>query len=154
TNLTIDDSGDSTARTATITSSAVTGLAPAAINYSGAVNLTVHGGTPAHTFQVHSTLGGRTTSVQTGDGADIVNGRGTVGTLDVANHASTSNDAVNIGSVSGTLPGIPGPFTAPHASGLTALVVNDAGDTTGRTVTITNSSVTGIAPGAINYTAG
>jgi Ca2+-binding RTX toxin-like protein len=145
TTLNVDDSGDTTGRTVTVTSSSVSGTwAPAAINYTGghvsALNLL--GGDGGNTFNVLSTASGTTTAINVND-----------------TKTASTNNAVNIGSLApslgGALANIAGPVNVSNSSGTTALVLDDSGDTAGRTVTVTNNSISGTwAPAAINYTPG
>jgi hypothetical protein len=68
TNLTIDDSGDTLARTVTVTKAAVTGLGnPAPIEYHfGVSSLTINGSKGASTYTVPSTQGGTATTLNAG----------------------------------------------------------------------------------------
>ncbi|MCW3063084.1 MAG: hypothetical protein JWN32_256 [Solirubrobacterales bacterium] len=52
TTLTLNDASDPTARAVTVGTTAVTGLAPAPINYTGVPALTIDGGSPSDTFTV------------------------------------------------------------------------------------------------------
>jgi hypothetical protein len=144
TTLNVDDSGDATGQTVTVTNSSISGTwSPAAINYSNglfgtisAVNL--YGGSGGNTFNVQSTLGTATTSINTDD------------TL------TASANTVNIGSAApslgGTLANIAGPLNVSNFSGSTTLNVDDSGDGTGQTATVTSGSITGTwSPAAINY---
>jgi hypothetical protein len=136
--LNVGDEGDSAGLTATITNNAITGLAPAAITYSAgpvsAVNIT--GGT----------------------GNDVFNVQSTASTTPLTIDGSNGSDTVNVGSTApalgGTVANIAGSISVGNTSGQTALVVDDSGDATGQTVSVTSSAVTGLAPAAINYTAG
>jgi hypothetical protein len=57
------------------------------------------------------------------------------------------------GSLGGTLTNIAGSVKVSNSSGTTALTLDDSGDTTVRTATITSAAVTGTwSPGAIDYT--
>jgi Ca2+-binding RTX toxin-like protein len=152
TTLNIDDTGYTAARTATITGNSITGLAPAAINYTaGQVSaLQISGGRGGNTFTVQNTGSGTSTTLNSGTGGDTVNVRATTGPLNIEGNAGS--DAVNIGSASGTLLGITGPVSVANSSGTTALTVNDSGETSARTATITDGSITGLAPAAISYT--
>jgi hypothetical protein len=136
--LNIDDTADTVKRIATVTNSSVTGLAPASISFdrSSLTQLNIAGGSGGNTFNVQSTAAGTTTSLNAGDGQ--------------------ATDTVNIGSLApslgGTLANIAGPVSLSNSSGTTALVLDDSGDATARTATITNNSVTGTwSPGAVNY---
>jgi acrosin len=160
TQLIVDDSGDSTGRTATITNSSLTGLSPAAISYSspglfgpGVNSLEVDGGSGGNTFNILSTAAGTPVSIFSGTGNDAVNVQATSGS--VAIDGENGQDVVTIGSLApslgGTLTNIAGPVSVSNTSGSTSLIVDDSGDSTGQTATITNSSVTGLSPAAISY---
>jgi hypothetical protein len=149
--LTIDDSGDVAAKTATMTSSALTGLAPAVINYANLSALTVDGGSGGNTFTVASTP--VATALNSGTGNDSVNVQGTANPLTVQGQAGS--DTVVIGSLApalgGTLAGLTAAVTIGNAAGSTALRVDDSGDAAAKTTTITSSAITGLAPATISY---
>jgi hypothetical protein len=154
TTLNVDDSGDSSPQTATITSSSITGLAPAAINYSGVSTLTIGGGSGGNTFNVQSTASGTTTNLDSGTGKDAVNVQETFGPLNV--NGENGTDTVILGSLApslgGTLANITGPVSVANTKGTTALTVDDSGDSSPKTaVTITSGSITGLAPATISY---
>src|SRR5207237_8057224 len=74
----VDDSADPIGRVASIGASAVTGLAPAAMNYPAAVTLTVNGGSGADTVTVTNTSPGAfgsssSTTLNAGGGNAIIN---------------------------------------------------------------------------------
>ena len=143
--IVVNDSADTAARTATLSTfvsgganwGAITGLAPAAIDYkyasTGAVNIT------------------------TGSGGDVVN----VLTTGVPTGLSTSGgvDTVNVGNA-GSVQGILGALTVRNPPSFDTLNINDSADTTARTVVLNSSgsvgtngaTITGLAPAAINYT--
>jgi hypothetical protein len=147
TTLTLDDSGDTTAQTFTVTSGSITGTAfPGAINYNGnngghevtAIHLLGGGG--GNTVNVQSTAPGTPVSINT----------------DTLTANTPNNNHVNIGSTAstlgGTLANIAGPVNVSSSSGTTTLTIDDSGDTTGQTFTVTNNSITGTGfTGPINY---
>jgi hypothetical protein len=167
--LTVDDGGDTTGRTATLANvpffgtflGGITGLAPAAIEWiptgspSGDVTgLTVYGGSGGNTFTVTGTSNFSTaTTLSTGTGNDTVNVENTTGTLTVNNPGG--QDQVYVGSkgstLGGNVQGIAGPVSVQGAGG-DLLVVDDSGDITGRTATLANGSLTGLAPAPISWT--
>jgi hypothetical protein len=161
TSLIVDDGGDTTGRTATMSGSRITGLAPATISWvptssatHGVTDLTVYGGSGGNTFTVTGTSNFYNyTLLNTGTGADYVNVEGTTGTLDVYNPAG-GRDTTYIGSngssLGGTVQTINGPVYA-YGAGPTQLLVDDSGDTTGRTATLSDGSITGLAPATINW---
>jgi hypothetical protein len=169
TGLNVDDGGDTTGRTATLSNApffsgflgGITGLAPAPIEWiptstaSGGVNgLTVYGGSGGNTFTVTGTsnfYSGMTLS--TGTGNDTVNVENTTGVLDLYNPGGL--DRVWVGSngsaLGGNVQGIGGPVNV-YGPGATILSVDDSGDTTGRMAKLSNGALTGLAPANIYWT--
>jgi hypothetical protein len=140
--LNLNDTADTAARVATVTSTAVTGLAPATISFdlNSLKQLSILGGSGGNTVNVQSTAAGTTTSIDTDHNTNI----------------GSTNNTVNIGSIApslgGTLATIAGPVNVSNSSGTMALVLDDSGDITTRTATITSTSVTGTwSAAAINY---
>jgi acrosin len=158
TTLIVDDSGDGSSKTPTLTGSSLAGLGPV-INYtSGEVtNLQVLGGMDGNNFNVQSTGAGTSTTLDTGIGNDAVNVLATTGSLAIDGQAGT--DTVTIGSnapaLKGVLANIMGPVSVANSTGQTALIVDDSGDATGQKATVTNSSISGTwSAGTIHYTGG
>jgi Ca2+-binding RTX toxin-like protein len=163
--LVVDDSGDTTGRTATLADGSLTGLAPAPISWTptssstGGVNqLIFQGGSGGSTYTVTATSNvPRGTYLQTGAGNDAVNITATTGSLTVYNSGGT--DSVVVGSLApatpgGTLAGIQGVVQV-LSSGATNLTVDDSGDTLARQVTVTSMAVTGLGnPAPIEYPLG
>jgi hypothetical protein len=109
TTLLVDDSADPIGRAATLTASALTGLAPAAINYgAGVCALTITGGSGGNGFAVQATaaLTGGTTL-----------------------NAGAGGDTINVGSAANTLDPILGAVTVNGQGGNTTLNYNDQGAT-------------------------
>jgi hypothetical protein len=100
TTLTVNDTSDPTARAVTVGTTAVTGLAPAPINFAGVPALTIDGGGPSDTFAV-------TPSATTTD--DIVGG----------GPASTTppGNALNMNLTGTTSPALTGTTAAAGAQG-------------------------------------
>lgn len=133
TTLTVNDASDTTARAVTVGTAAVTGLAPAQINYAGVPGLTIDGGAPSDTFAV--TPSSTTT--------DTIVGGGPVS-------SSPPGNTLNMTLTGATAPGLSGTSSAAGAQGTwtfgnrqpvnfthmqslnpTALSVGDAGTTVG-----------------------
>ena len=180
--LEVDDSGDTNNQTANLYDGSITGLAPAAIDWTansptaGGVGLLgVFGGSGANTFNVFgtrnffapaNTYDPLTDVITGGNGLDTVNVRATSGTLLVENYdlsGQGSPETDTIGSLApglgGTLANINGPVYVFAVPG-TNLFVDDSGDTTSRTATLTTSlllnifkvtSLTGLSPAPINW---
>jgi hypothetical protein len=127
--LVMGDSADPTARTMTVTGTTVSSLA-GLISYApdpgfGVSSLTIMGGSGSNIIDVQST------SVPT------------------AIH-SQGNDTVVV-SDNGSAQGIQANLSIDNTGGCTALAVDDSADATPRTVTLTSSTITGLAPAAIAY---
>ncbi len=61
-------------------------------------------------------------------------------------------DTVVIGAVASTgMQGVAGSVSIDNVNGVTALTLDDSADTQGQAATITSTSITGLAPGAIDY---
>ncbi len=153
--LEVDDSADAAARVATISATAITGLAPAAINYvANDLNaLTVNGGAGGNTFTVANTPGGAgvpTTTLNSGTGADDVNVEATTGPLTV--EGQNGADTVTIGDA-GSVQQIAAPVTVSNQNNFTELEVDDSADAGARAATVGAASITGLAPAPINYVA-
>jgi hypothetical protein len=148
--LTIDDSQDPTAVNATISDTAVTGLAPATISYAGKdlSSLNVFGGNGNSTFTVANTIRGAGTTLDTGVGNDIVNVQQTAVLSSLTVHGRGGTDEVVI-SDPGSVQNILGSVTVDNAGGATLLTADDSADTTARTVGINAGAITGLAPASI-----
>ena len=163
--LTIDDSSDTTGRTASLYNGELTGLgAPAAILWSptasgsgGVIEVSVSGGSGADTFNVYGTSNLYDyTSISTGAGADKVNVQSTSGSLYVYNSGGADTDVV--GSLAptaaynagGVMTGING-FVDFYGSGTENLTLDDDGSTAARNVTVTSSEVSGLSPQPIYF---
>ena len=164
TSLTVDDSGDTTAETASLSDGEITGLARANILWSpsasatgGVTDLHVHGGSGGNTFNVYGTSNFyNATFLRTGAGNDTVNVAATTGTLNI--DGQNGSDTVTIGSnapwLGGTLANITGSVNVSNTFGQTTLVVDDSGDTLSKTATLTTLAdgvLTGLAPAAIYW---
>jgi hypothetical protein len=144
--LNVDDSADPTAHTATLSNigpnpndsehgtadwGQISGLSPGVINYEYAdtadVTLTV--GHAANTVNVQAAEN---------DGALTLQ--------------AVAPTAVNVGSA-GSTQAVTAPVTLSGPAGAFALTVDDSAGTTARTVTATNSALTGLTPSPISFTA-
>jgi hypothetical protein len=125
----LDDSADPALRTVTITGTSITGLSPGAITYAGVQNLTVEGSSGGNQFNVQSTAAGTAT---------------TLVTQLAANTATVGQN----GSVQGILGSL---NLDPNGPSWSAVMLDDSADPALRTVTITGTSITGLAPGVITY---
>jgi acrosin len=165
--LNVDDHLDPTGRVVTMDVAngigTITGLAPATIKYTaGDVgSVSVSGGDGANTFNVANTVSNPevpTTTIHTGTGVagakfDVVNVLGTTGALNIdAQGGSLPGDEINIGKA-GNARGILGAVAVSTSNNNTLLVVDDSADTVSRTVTVTGTTITGLTPGTITYSA-
>ena len=164
--LTVDDSGDTTGRNATISDTSITNLGPAAINYHAAdlSSLTINGGSDGNTFTVTNTPHGLSTTptyLNSGIGPDQVNIQGTGSSTVLNLQGQSSHDTLNI-SNAGSTQGILGAINVKNDGSFDALTIDDSADTTARTATFSTftpggdtawESLTGLAPASIDYRA-
>jgi hypothetical protein len=158
TELSIDDSADTTGRTATIGAGALTwtNYAPPitwvtkTATSGGVVSLQADFGSGGNTITVAkldpfgNDLFGYGAIISTGTGNDSLNIQATQCALDVINNGGA--DYVSVGSAApyagGTLGGILGPINIAYSNGVVYLYVDDSGDKTGRTATLGAGSLT------------
>jgi hypothetical protein len=156
TDLVADDSGDGTGRTATLSGAALTGLAPAAVNFSASAlhSLTVLGSGGGNTFTVQDTPA--PTALFSGAGNDAVNVTATTGPLTIQGVAG--RDRVTLGSLApaagGTAANLKGAVSVGNAAGLTDLLVDDGGAAFNPTAVVAAGSLTGLAPAPITFAPG
>ena len=116
TSLVVDDSGDPNNETATLTASALTGLAPAPIGFdliAGDV-LTVDGGNGDNTYNIQGTSAGVATTLNTGAGNGLTDG---------------VRNTINVGIATQVLDEFPGPLTVFGQAGSDNLVFVDSAPT-------------------------
>jgi hypothetical protein len=155
-NLYLDDSSDTTGRTVNMYGGSISGLAPAAIywtatsSYTGGVqSLEVDGGSGGNTFNVFNTSNFyNDTLLRTGSGDDAVFVYATTGNLSDYNPGGFDNTYVGLGDM-GDING----FVDVYGPGSTYLDLNDSNDTTGHTVSMSDGSISGLAPATIYWTA-
>jgi hypothetical protein len=156
--LTLDDSNVGTPKTAQMSATTVTGLAPATIDYTNAnlSSLTINGGYGGNTFYVTNTPAGASTTINTGTGTDIVYVGATTGPLTVnLHHSGIGFDGVQVGAFTRDLDPIQGAVTlnpSPAGPYESTFAVFDDADTTGRTFTVTGTTIS--RPGAATITYG
>jgi hypothetical protein len=169
--LNVDDSQDATGQTF------IQGAGPTAGTYTlsrrgrGTVTyaaaalhaLTLQGGLAGTAFYLQATAPGRTTTIDTGSGSDLIDVRATSGPLDVVSSGSGSaarqaRDTVLVGNPTAagrTLATIAGAVSVSNRAGTTALVVDDSGDTGGLNLTLTAGALSPTpgsrGPAAIGY---
>ncbi len=133
--LNVDDTGNTTGQSGTLTSTTLVGLGMGAsgITYSGLTKLNINLGSGNDTFNVQSTKSTTVTKLNTGAGMDVVN----VG----------SNEP----SASGVTTGIAGSLVV-VGGGSDTLNVDDTGNTTGQSGTLTSTTLTGLGMGASGIT--
>jgi hypothetical protein len=137
---------------AVLSPSALTGLAPAAINFGPAsVNtLAITVGNGNNTYTVNGTPAYQDTTLNTGNGTDTVNVQGNASTLTV-NAGGSGADVVNVGGA-GSLAGITGALTLNNAPSYSHVNINDGFDNADHpNVVLTATSLTGLAPAPITF---
>jgi hypothetical protein len=159
--LYVEDGSDATSRTATLTGSSLTGMSTGTISWAatssstgGVTFLDIFGSSAGSTYNVTTTPGFYYwTDLNTGAGNDVVNIKATGSGIYVNNGGGADKVVVgskapltaggNVGSISG--------FVDAYGAGTIALTVDDSGDGTGRSATLTSSSLSGLAIGTIYY---
>jgi hypothetical protein len=116
--LTVDDSGDSAPKTSTLTSSTLTGLAPATITFN-VVSLIIDGGSGNNAYKVSSTAAVTTTTINMGAG----------------------NDSGILGGAANNLDPIQGPVTFNGQAGTNKVTANDQGSSTAHTYTLAGQTL-------------
>ncbi|MCP3939083.1 MAG: calcium-binding protein, partial [Actinomycetia bacterium] len=142
--LSVDDTGDIGPNTLGLTDSTITGLGMAeGITYATVENLILGLGDGGNEITIEGTPPGNT-SLNTGSGDDVVNIRGTNGTLTVDTQAG--NDIVNVGTlapqIGGLLDNIGGPLNLIGGSEYDVVNVDDTGDTETNSGTLTETTLT------------
>jgi hypothetical protein len=98
--LTVDDSGDTNGRVATLTSYGLIGLAPAEIDYGRSTTLTINGGSGNDTLTVTDTSSGMPVTFNGGAGADTLVGPNTTNVWNITGTgAGNLNGTVGFTSV-------------------------------------------------------
>ncbi|MFI5460191.1 MAG: beta strand repeat-containing protein, partial [Isosphaerales bacterium] len=166
TDLTLDDSADTTGQTALMfndgTNGQVTGLSPATINYvdDDISSLTVDGGSGGNTFTVDGTISNIflapvTTTLNTGFGDDTTFVEATAAGGPLVVHGQAGQDAVLIG-LFGSVADILGTVTVDNTFGFTDLTVDASADAVSHDFTLSStvpvSTIAALAPAAITYT--
>jgi hypothetical protein len=167
TSLNVDDSADSTSHRVTLDDGSLSGLAPADISWTptSLYRLDVIGSSSGSTYDVKNTSNiGNGTALRLSapsSNPDTVNVLATNGSLDIIDQGGNNSVYVGTRSTSfnngfGTTANIYGPvsvsWNSSYQPGFTSLYVDDSADTTSRTVTLGDGSLSGLAPGAINWT--
>ena len=128
----------------------------ATITYSGLTSVTLDLGTGGDNLTIFNTAAAIPTVVNTDEGNDTVNVRATSGPTTVYNLSNTGGtDTFNVGSLEplpgGVLTGIAAPLSV-YGGGAATLNVDDTGNFSGDTGTLTNSLLTGMGmAGSIGY---
>jgi hypothetical protein len=150
--LNVDDSADTGNRTATVSAGGITGLAPAAINFtsSSVRTLTVLGGSGNNTYTASNTPAFDGMALNTGSGADAVDVQGASAPLAINAQGGGGDDVVNLG-LSNSLAGITGAVTLLSNSGSFHVNINDAADAVGHDVFLDAGALTGLAPAPIFF---
>ncbi|HWE39968.1 MAG TPA: hypothetical protein VG406_25680, partial [Isosphaeraceae bacterium] len=155
--LTVDDSADTGPATATVGASSlsfgVTQLPK--FNYSSAslASLTLDGGSGGNTITVTGTPVLITTAIHSGTGVDNIDvqATGAGSTLILDTQGGVSADNVTLGGVAGIgAQSIQGTVDVGPTTGSIALTVDDSADTIARTVTLSDTALTGLDPATIN----
>jgi uncharacterized protein (TIGR03118 family) len=164
TNLTVDDSANPKAATVSLSSTKITGLLPGTTN-SGQPNaidtskarlalLTYDEGKGGTTLTVSSTPKA-TTIVNTGVGAAALNATTVQSTTGPLTLNAQGTDSITLGAAPAGVQNLAGAVSLTNSPGgtIATLNVDDSADTLSRTATISSTTVTGLAPATIDYSA-
>ena len=149
--LTLDDSGSSTPRTATIDNGAITGLAPATISTNGhARALAVRGGSGGNSFSVEPLLMPATLSSGTGDDRVFLAGS----SRPILVEGQSGSDVVELGRQPAAgglyrMSDFLSDVTVRNGAGSTYLDLRDTDASSGKQVTLDGGRITGLAPATI-----
>jgi hypothetical protein len=165
----VDDSADTTGRTASLSAAVLTGIAPAAINYSSLATLSVTFGSGDDNLTISNTAASTTTNINTAAGDDTVTVQGDTGPTNI--NVGIGTNTVNIQAAAGTtaittpgggvttttlgnsgnVDGITGALTITGA-GNDTLIVDDSANANTKYVSMTSTTLVGITPHTITYT--
>jgi hypothetical protein len=158
--LNLDNQSNTANDTFSVTSSSVSHLVAAAINYTSISAVTLYGGSGTVTYNVQGTAGPATaTAINTGRGGSTVNVQATSGPLSIVGGTSPSvTETVNVGQ-GGGVQAILGAVSITNPPGLTTVNIDDSTDAMPKVVTLdTDTSqgpaygrITGLAPAAIEF---
>ncbi len=150
--VTVDDSGNASGKTATLTPSTITGISTGDIDYSGLTTLNLALASGDNVLTVAGTHANVTTHISSGAGDDVYNVLATSGTTTIDSGSGTNEIAVgNIAPLAGsTLSTIAGPLSI-TGGGSDDLTLDDSADTRATTSTLIATTLTGLSPAAINF---
>lgn len=123
----------------------------ATINFSGVGSVTYDGGAHTNTFYVEGTPAGSPLTLNGGGGPTFVNVTATTAPVTIN---QSGPDVVTLGSLQGepgNLQNIHADVTLGTLSNQTSLILDDSADTTNQTVTVTDSTIAGLAPAVVHY---
>jgi hypothetical protein len=151
----INDGADTVGHPAVaISIGGVTGLAPAAINFTLlplTVNaLTITGGSGNNVYTITGSQAFLGTTLNTGGGTDTVNVQAIANPLTVNSAGGSGADTINLGDSANTLVSITGAVNV-AAAGTDTLNVNDQGTVAARTYTVTPGTVAWTGGPPVNY---
>jgi hypothetical protein len=131
----------------------VSGAAQVSIATLNLASLTIAAGAGDDSFQVANTVSRIATTIDAGSGDDTVSVLATGGTSTLNIDGQGGVNAVNLGAGSSGAQTLTGAIDVSDSSGTTALRIDDSGDRSVTNPTLTDSTLTGLAPAAISYIA-
>jgi hypothetical protein len=144
TTINVDDSADSADHgNVNLSSSSLTGLLSVPINFgTGPISLlNITGGAGNNAYNFTGTPASQGTTLNPGGGVDAVNLLGTTFPVTINSASGSGADVITLGDSADRLSGITGAVTV-NAAPTDALILNDQGFTSGRTFTITDTTIT------------
>jgi hypothetical protein len=149
--LYLDDTANTAPVTGMVSATTIAGLVPGGVAYSGLAHLSVNLGNAGNTLAISNTAAGTATVVNTGNGTDQINVRGTSSPTTV--NAGAGVNTINVGSLApstgGTVSAIAGPLNV-IGTGTDSLNVDDTGSAAPRAGTLDATSLL-LGPANITY---
>jgi hypothetical protein len=140
--LNIDDSSNTADTTYTVADSSVLGPGRGPVFWSNSTNLVLTGGSGNNTYNVLSTQSHSSTTLNTGNGVDVVNMRGAAGPLFI--NSGSGGDTITLSNNAGTLAGL-GHVIVNDPSNRATVTVDDSGFASSTTYTVTSTQVAATA---------
>jgi hypothetical protein len=151
--LNADATGNTAAKTGTLTATTLTGLSMGAsgMTYSGLADLNIDLGSGGNTFVVSNTAAGTSTFLNSGTGKDTIDVNATTGPLTVNTGGGTNKNTVNVGSLEpatgGVLNDIQGVLSV-IGNGFDTMNADATGNYLPKIGTLTATTLTGLSMGA------
>ena len=150
----IDDSGNASAKTVNLNVTSITGLAPATINYGNCSTFNLNLGSGGNTVTINN-LRGATNNLNTGAGNDTLYVKAYNGIANINTGGGTNTlyaGSNGRGAATELSANLNGRFRNSPVAGTDILTIDDAGDSTPRTGSLSATSLQNVGPASIGFT--